>query len=101
MTAETQKMLQRVKRQQNPMFKGGRPDRTLKILQRQDQTHNRKINRTKFNLNSNFIDLKGLGEGESVGIVKKMKMLEDQFIAHQSDYQNKSVPQRKQSINVS
>ena len=32
MTAETQKMISKVKRSQNPLFKNGKPDRTLKIL---------------------------------------------------------------------
>lgn len=37
MTAETQKMIQKVKRQQNPLFKTGRPDRTLRILAKQTE----------------------------------------------------------------
>jgi hypothetical protein len=32
MGAETQKIIQRVKRQQNPMFLGGKPERTLRIM---------------------------------------------------------------------
>jgi hypothetical protein len=32
MSAETQKMIQKVKRSHNPLFKNGRPDRTLRIL---------------------------------------------------------------------
>ncbi len=50
MTAETQKMIQRVKRSSNPMFKAGRPERTLKMLSKQDQTRVKKGGKTKFNL---------------------------------------------------
>jgi hypothetical protein len=97
MTAETQKMIQRVKRSNNPMFKIGRPERTLKILQKQDQNHVKKAGKTKFNLNANFIDLKGVGEGESISIVKKMKMLEEQFMSthHNSEGMSKSQPHKQ------
>lgn len=61
------------------MFKNGRPERTLRILQKQDQTMYKKQNKTKFNLHANFIDLKEL-DGDSISIVKKMKMLEEQFL---------------------
>lgn len=33
MTVETQKIINKVKRSHNPLFKGGRPERTLKILE--------------------------------------------------------------------
>lgn len=78
MTAETQKTIQKVKRSQNPMFKQGKPDRTLRILQKQQEFQNIKRPVDKLvNLSAPFIELKGISEGDSTSIMKKMKMLEE------------------------
>ena len=64
------------------MFKGGKPDWTLRILSKHENVLQKKqISKHKFNLNANFIDLKGVGEGESISIIKKMQLLEDQFMS--------------------
>lgn len=62
-------MIQKVKRSQNPMFKVGRADRTFRILAKQSDIHlMKKPIVHKFNLNDQFIDLKGMGTGDSTSI---------------------------------
>ena len=78
------------------MFKLGRPERTLKMLSKQDQNKIKKLGKTKFNMNANYIDLKGVSEGESMSIVKKMKILEEQFMAthHLNEAMSRSQPHK-------
>ena len=78
MTVETQKIISKVKRSQNPMFRGNRPDRTLRIL-KQDHNNNdlSKASRSKLNLKGEFIDLKNVG-GDS-NLMVKMRMIEEHF----------------------
>lgn len=35
----------------------------------------------QINLSGNFIDLRGIGEVDSTSIMKKMKMIEEQFLS--------------------
>jgi hypothetical protein len=74
MAAETQKMINRVKRSQNPMFKDGRPDRTLRIFQKvSDSNQFKRPTKHKYNFEEGYIDLKSANEGDSTSIMKKMK----------------------------
>jgi hypothetical protein len=65
MQAETQKLIQRVKRTQNPIFLGDRPERTIKIMNRgiganadlSEIQKKKRRSKQKFNLASDHIDI--------------------------------------------
>lgn len=69
MQAETQKVIQRVRRTQNPIFQGDKPERTIKIMNKglgsqADQSEILKLKKKakqKFNLASDHIDIQEAG----------------------------------------
>eukprot|EP00347_Sterkiella_histriomuscorum_P011953 403370464 len=100
MSAETQKNISKVRRQQNPLFRNGRPDRTLRILAKQpDNQKVGKGNAKAINLSANFIDLKGIGEVDSTSIMKKMKMIEEQFLTTASHFHDNQLKHQNQKHN--
>jgi hypothetical protein len=63
------------------MYKGKRPDRTLKILSKNDsKSVDNKQSLSKMNLATNFIDLKNIGGDSS--LMNKMKMIEEHFTSN-------------------
>ena len=99
MMAETCKTIQRVKRQQNPMFFQGvnQPDRTLRIMYQGQEPaaagkgnsrsvgsrqQGRQRGKQKLNLAAEHIDIKAMGEGDAQSIMKRMKLIEDQFMSN-------------------
>lgn len=93
MGAETQKIIQRVKRQHNPMFLGGKPDRTIKIMNKDqlDESESRqqvqkssakqqfrKRGKQKIDFQSDHIDI--VEEGDPTPIMRRMKIIEEQFM---------------------
>ena len=53
----------------------------------------------KFNFDNHYIDLKGAGEGDSTSLMKRMKMLEDQFITAHPFNDNNSKSQPPKNVN--
>lgn len=79
----------------HPMFVGNEPERTLNILYQQSamggQAPNqkdkedklkKKTGRSKLNLQADRIDLEKLGEGDPSSLMKRMKNIEEQFMAN-------------------
>ncbi len=94
MTAETQKIIQRVKRQQNPMFQGGKPNRTLRIMNKDNVNsslngaqNNQSIaakhaprergGKEKVDFREDFIPI--IEEGDPTPLMRRMKQIEEQF----------------------
>lgn len=94
--AETRMHIAKVKRMpNNPMFRGGQPDRTLRVLyqtsnvaaaqkQREKESRQKKKNagRSKLNLAAEYYDIVALGEGDPTSIIKRMENIEKQFMAN-------------------
>lgn len=94
MTAETQKIIQRVKRQQNPMFQGGKPNRTLRIMNKDNiggvgsgaaqnqyvsakQAFRKRGGKQKIDFSDEFIPI--IEEGDPTPLMRRMKNIEEQF----------------------
>lgn len=67
------------------MFKANKPERTLRILSKQQDFQNVRRNQDRsVNLQAPFIELKGISDGDSNSLMAKMRYLEEQFIIQQS-----------------
>jgi hypothetical protein len=94
--AETRMQIAKIRRAPNhPMFVGKEPERTLKILYQsssvigssknqkdKEERHRKKMGKSKLNLQADEIDLVALGEGDPSSLMKRMKNIEDQFMAN-------------------
>mgnify|MGYP006893264921 CR=1 FL=1 len=88
MSAETLRLINRVKRSHNPMFLGVKPERTFKILMKEGEQSSNDPNKRrvrggkKLNLANDYIDIVALGEGDPTTLMKRMKNIEETFMGN-------------------
>ena len=98
MSAETQRLINKIKRSHNPLFQGEKPRRTWKILnqnmpqeeqeesKRNPQAKLKKKTKQKFNLANERIDLVALSEGDPSSIMSRMKAIQDAYMVNPQLY---------------